>query len=41
MAVWRPISDNHLAPVILFTDPLLAQMITPDRGRELLQIPRG
>jgi hypothetical protein len=41
MSAWRPVSDNHIAPVVLFTEPLLAEMITASRGRELLGIPRG
>jgi hypothetical protein len=30
MPAWRPISDLHIAPVVLFTDPRLAQMLTPN-----------
>jgi hypothetical protein len=41
MSTWRPVSDCHIAPVVLFTDPLLTEMITPERGRELLRTPRG
>ncbi|MEH1163883.1 SMI1/KNR4 family protein [Micromonospora sp. CPCC 205539] len=41
MSAWHPVSAGHIAPVVLFTDPLLAAMITPTRGRELLRIPRG
>jgi hypothetical protein len=37
----RPVSVNHIAPVVLFADPVLIEMITPDRGRELLATPRG
>jgi hypothetical protein len=41
MSAWRPVSDLHLAPVVLFTDIRLAELITPSRGRELLRLPRG
>ncbi|MGC9666002.1 SMI1/KNR4 family protein [Planosporangium sp. 12N6] len=41
MSTWRPVSDCHIAPVVLFTEPLLAKVLTPDRGRDLLRIPRG
>lgn len=41
MDLWRPLSDNHVAPVVLFADPVLAQMITPERGRSLLAVPRA
>jgi hypothetical protein len=39
--LWRPVSENHIAPVVLFCDPALAGMITPERGRELLSMRRG
>lgn len=39
--MWRPVSDCHIAPVVLFTEPLLAEMITPAYGRALLETPRG
>ncbi|MQY09220.1 SMI1/KNR4 family protein [Actinomadura macrotermitis] len=39
-AAWRPRSHEHLAPVALFTHPVLATVITPERGRELLATPR-
>jgi hypothetical protein len=41
MQAWQPVSDLHIAPVVLFTDPRLATMLTTSRGRELLQTPRG
>jgi hypothetical protein len=41
MAFWRPVSRHHLAPVVLFGDPLLATLITPERGREILEMRRG
>jgi len=41
MRFWRPVSENHIAPVVLFADPVLAKMITPERGREILAMPRG
>jgi hypothetical protein len=33
--------DNHIAPVVLFTEPLLTELLTPAYGRALLQVPRG
>ncbi|MGW1159432.1 hypothetical protein ACWD48_14635 [Streptomyces sp. NPDC002519] len=33
--------EDHIAPISLFADPVLAQLITPDRGREILATPRG
>ncbi|HET8659968.1 MAG TPA: SMI1/KNR4 family protein [Micromonosporaceae bacterium] len=41
IALWRPVDDNHIAPVVLFAEPILAQIITPERGREILATPRG
>jgi hypothetical protein len=41
MTLWRPLSETHIAPVVLFADPILAQMITPERGRAILSVPRG
>lgn len=41
MSLWRPVSEDHIAPVVLFTEPLLAELITPGRGRALLSVPRG
>ncbi|MBC2878954.1 MULTISPECIES: SMI1/KNR4 family protein [Streptomyces] len=41
MRAWRPLNDDHLAPAVLLADPLLAGLITPERGRELLSVPRG
>jgi hypothetical protein len=38
---WQPASTYALAPVGLFADPVLAALITPARGEELLRIPRG
>ncbi|MFC5751932.1 SMI1/KNR4 family protein [Actinomadura rugatobispora] len=40
MAFWRPVSEHHIAPVVLFSDPLLATLITPERGREILAVRR-
>ena len=39
--LWRPRTDDHIAPVVLFADPALAEIITEDRGREILSMPRG
>ncbi|XVQ15164.1 SMI1/KNR4 family protein [Spirillospora sp. CA-255316] len=41
MAFWQPVSEHHIAPVVLFSDPLLATLITPERGREILGMRRG
>lgn len=41
MAMWRPISEDHIAPVVLMADRRIAKLITPERGRELLAIRRG
>ncbi|SMD25828.1 SMI1 / KNR4 family (SUKH-1) [Kibdelosporangium aridum] len=41
MAHWRPRTVDHLAPIILLTNPDLAQALTRERGHELLSIPRG
>lgn len=41
MRLWRPLSEDHLAPVVLLAHPVLAELITPERGRELLSTPRG
>src|SRR4051794_17648770 len=36
---WRPRTTEHLAPVVLLADPVLAATLTPERGRELLSQP--
>ncbi|MFJ8002232.1 SMI1/KNR4 family protein [Streptomyces sp. NPDC096310] len=41
VADWEPYGDEHIAPVGLLTDPLLGPVITPERGRYLLETPRG
>ncbi|WP_328466426.1 SMI1/KNR4 family protein [Streptomyces sp. NBC_00448] len=41
LALWRPLSEDHIAPISLLADPVLAQLITPDRGRAILATPRG
>lgn len=38
---WRPRSADHIAPVVLLADRVIADAITPARGRELLSQPRG
>lgn len=38
---WRPRTADHLAPVVLLADPVLAAILDPYRGRELLSTPRG
>ncbi|MFE2138934.1 hypothetical protein ACFW9X_38120, partial [Streptomyces sp. NPDC059466] len=41
LRLWHPVCVDHIAPISLFSDPVLAQLITPDRGREILATPRG
>ncbi|MFE6865626.1 SMI1/KNR4 family protein [Kitasatospora sp. NPDC057692] len=38
---WTPAGPDHLAPVGLLADPLLGPLLTAERGRELLAVPRG
>ncbi|OLZ68866.1 hypothetical protein AV521_18840 [Streptomyces sp. IMTB 2501] len=38
--LWRPLHEDHIAPVVLFADPVLAEMITEERGREVLSMCR-
>ncbi|MFG3438460.1 SMI1/KNR4 family protein [Nonomuraea sp. NPDC047897] len=38
---WRPLHEDHLAPIALLADPRAARLITPERGRDLLATPRG
>ncbi|WP_158104686.1 MULTISPECIES: SMI1/KNR4 family protein [Streptomyces] len=38
--LWRPLHEDHIAPVVLFADPILAEMITEERGREILSMCR-
>ncbi|SEF34028.1 SMI1 / KNR4 family (SUKH-1) [Amycolatopsis pretoriensis] len=40
LPLWRPRTPDHIAPVALLADPVLAAAITPARGRELLTTPR-
>ncbi|MFD1930853.1 MULTISPECIES: SMI1/KNR4 family protein [Nonomuraea] len=41
LSMWRPRSDDHLAPIALLADPQVARLITPERGREILAMRRG
>ncbi|MET7304364.1 SMI1/KNR4 family protein [Embleya sp. NPDC005575] len=41
LAHWTPPAEDLLVPVGLLADPLLAPVITPERGRELLATPRA
>ncbi|KQV95243.1 hypothetical protein [Streptomyces sp. Root369] len=41
LRLWHPVCEDHIAPISLFADPVLAQLITPDRGHEILATPRG
>ncbi|MGY0062236.1 SMI1/KNR4 family protein [Streptomyces sp. LZ34] len=36
--LWRPRHEDHIAPVLLFANPILAEMITDERGREILSM---
>ncbi|MEU4701042.1 SMI1/KNR4 family protein [Nonomuraea dietziae] len=38
---WRPLHEDHLAPIALLADPRAVRLITPERGRELLATSRG
>ncbi|WP_146607224.1 hypothetical protein [Spongiactinospora gelatinilytica] len=38
---WRPLNDDHIAPISLLADPQIAPLITPDLGRRILSTPRG
>ncbi|MEV8395779.1 MULTISPECIES: SMI1/KNR4 family protein [unclassified Streptomyces] len=41
VADWEPYGAEHMAPVGLLADPLLGPVITPERGRFLLETPRA
>ncbi|WP_439678841.1 hypothetical protein [Embleya sp. MST-111070] len=41
LRLWRPVCEDHIAPISLLADPVLAELITPARGREILAMPRG
>ncbi|WP_433333952.1 SMI1/KNR4 family protein [Spirillospora sp. CA-294931] len=41
LASWQPRNTDHLAPVVLLADPVLAATFTPKRGRTLLSRPRA
>ncbi|WP_049560444.1 SMI1/KNR4 family protein [Nonomuraea sp. SBT364] len=41
LALWRPLTNDHVAPVSLLADPRIAPLITPERGREILTSCRG
>ncbi|MFB8003243.1 SMI1/KNR4 family protein [Nocardia sp. NPDC056000] len=38
---WRPRTPDHIAPIALLADPILAETLTPERGHALLSRPRG
>ncbi|MFI7671975.1 SMI1/KNR4 family protein [Nocardia sp. NPDC049526] len=38
---WRPRTPDHIAPIVLLADPILAETLNPERGRALLSQPRG
>lgn len=39
--LWRPLTQDHIAPIALLADPVLAELITPSRGRHILATARG
>uniref|UniRef100_UPI003518448B SMI1/KNR4 family protein n=1 Tax=Streptomyces calvus TaxID=67282 RepID=UPI003518448B len=39
--LWEPLGPDHLAPLGWVVDPLLGPLLTPERGRELLSLPRA
>lgn len=41
LPLWRPLTDDHIAPVSLLAHPTFAELLTPERGRELLETARG
>ncbi|MGI5216739.1 SMI1/KNR4 family protein [Nocardia sp. CA-290969] len=41
MTHWQPRTPDHIAPIALLADPVLAYSLTPDRGRALLRRPRS
>lgn len=41
LPLWRPVSEDHIAPISLLADPVLAQVVTGSRGRQILTTPRG
>lgn len=40
LAYWQPRTSDHIAPVALLADPVLASSLSPERGRALLSRPR-
>lgn len=41
MTHWQPRTPDHIAPIALLADPVLAYSLTPERGRALLSKPRS
>ncbi|WP_238845152.1 hypothetical protein [Nocardia terpenica] len=41
MPHWQPRTPDHIAPIALLADPVLAYSLTPERGRALLSKPRS
>ncbi|WAL99308.1 SMI1/KNR4 family protein [Streptomyces sp. Je 1-369] len=41
LPLWQPLGPDHLAPVGWVADPLLGPLLTPERGAELLSVPKG
>ncbi|MFI9718494.1 SMI1/KNR4 family protein [Streptomyces sp. NPDC052396] len=40
LRLWRPLTEDHIAPVSLLAEPVFAEMLTEERGREFLSMPR-
>ncbi|MFJ4919368.1 SMI1/KNR4 family protein [Streptomyces sp. NPDC088725] len=38
---WEPYGSGHVAPIGLLADPILGGVITPERGRYILETPRA
>ncbi|MEV7414768.1 SMI1/KNR4 family protein [Streptomyces sp. NPDC089919] len=41
LPLWEPLGPDHLVPLGWLADPLLGPLLTPERGRELLAMPRA
>ncbi|MFJ2157897.1 SMI1/KNR4 family protein [Streptomyces sp. NPDC087856] len=41
LPLWEPLGPDHLAPLAWVADPVLGQLLTAERGRELLSTPRA
>ncbi|MEV5504866.1 SMI1/KNR4 family protein [Streptomyces orinoci] len=41
LRLWRPLNEDHIAPVSLLVEPAFAEMLTEERGREFFAMRRG